>query len=49
MRGRGEVGEAEAGAGDPAAVVEQIVHIVEVAVGDPHRLAQHPRIGRIRG
>ena len=46
MRRRGEVDQAQARPRQPAAMVEQIVHVIEMAVGDPHRLAQHAGIGR---
>ncbi len=49
VRGGGEVGQAQPGAGDPAAVVEEIVDIIEVVVGDLHRLAQDAGVGRAVG
>ena len=45
LRGGGEVGQAQPCPGDPAAMIEQIVKIVEVAVGDLHCFAQHAGVG----
>ena len=36
MRGGGEISEAEARSGEPAAVVEEVIEIVEVLGRDPH-------------
>src|SRR5947209_8203947 len=47
MRRRGEVGEAETGSGEPAAVVEQIIEIVEMLGRGPHRLAEDARVGAL--
>ena len=47
MRRGGEVGEAQPRTGQPAAVVEQVIEIVEMLARDPHRFAQDARVGAL--
>ena len=45
LRGSGQIGQAERGAGQPLAVIDQVIDVIEVLVCQLHRLAQHAAIG----